>query len=199
MLLLISAIFYVIGSVPTAVIYMRLRHGSNILNQGSGNSGAMNVYDVTGSKADGFVVLLIDLLKGFIPMYFLMKYWTGNHYELIVPAVCIVMGHNFPFWTGFRGGRGLASGAGIILAVKPVLVPVWLVSYFVSRKLIDNVHVASSIALIILPAVVYFGRFDMPVSNRFLLSMTASVCFAAMLKHAVPVYKYLKQKNSKDK
>jgi glycerol-3-phosphate acyltransferase PlsY len=191
MMYLISVLFYLIGSIPTAYIFMKMKHGKNILLEGSGNVGARNVYDVTNSKSDGITVLIIDLLKGFVPVLVLMRTGILESEDMVVPIACLVLGHNFPVWTKFKGGRGLATGAGVMLAINPLLVVIWLVVYFVARKIIDNVHVASSIALIAVPPAVYFGKFDAPIPNQFLFLITSSICAIALLRHIVPVYEYL--------
>jgi glycerol-3-phosphate acyltransferase PlsY len=205
MIYTVSVLFYLIGSIPTAYIYMKMKHSKNILEEGSGNSGAMNVYDVTQSKRDGIIVLVLDLLKGLIPTAIFLWCTSFQSQELILPAACLILGHNFPVWTKFRGGRGLSTAAGIMLAVNPMLVVIWLITYFIARKIIDNVHVAASIALIVVPVSCWFfgrflSKFTIPPNftiwyhGDILFLLTVSVCAVALLKHIVPVYNFIKIK-----
>ncbi len=209
MLYSLSVLFYLIGSIPTAYIYMSVKYGKNILEEGSGNSGAMNVYDVTKSKADGIIVLILDLLKGLVPALVFLWCTSYQPAQLILPATALVLGHNFPVWTRFKGGRGLSTAAGIMLAVNPALVLIWLVVYFAARKVIDNVHSAAAIALISVPtACWFFGKYltkfsTIPEDTIYyhgdvLFFIALPVCFVALLKHVVPVYNFIKIKN-KDK
>ena len=205
MIYLVSVLFYLIGSIPTAYIYMKLNHSKNILEKGSGNSRAMNVYDVTQSKLDGIIVLLLDLLKGLIPTSIFLWYKSFPQQELILPATCLIIGHNFPVWTKFKGGRGLSTAAGIMLAVNPMLVAIWLTSYFIECKIINNVHVSAVIALIVVPVSCWFfgmflAKFTIPRDSTIwyhddvLLLLTVPVCAVALFKHIVPVYNFIKLK-----
>ena len=96
----ICFVFYLIGSLPTAYILVKLKHGKNISEEGSGNIGAMNTYDVTDSKSDGIIVLLIDLLKGFIPVIWFVNYSGYDPEMILIPALFLLAGHNFSIWQG---------------------------------------------------------------------------------------------------
>lgn len=206
MLYTVSVLFYLIGSIPTAYIYMKVKYRRNILEEGTGNSGAMNVYDVTQSKSDGIIVLLLDLLKGLVPTIVFLWFTSYEPAQLILPAAALILGHNFPVWTKFKGGRGLSTAAGIMLAVNPALVVIWLLVYFAAKSFIDNVHTASAIALISVPtACWFFGKFltkfsTIPVDTIYyhgdiLFFIALPVCFVALLKHIVPVYNFIKSNN----
>jgi len=199
----ICFVFYLIGSLPTAYILVKLKHGKNISEEGSGNIGAMNTYDVTNSKSDGIIVLLIDLAKGFIPVIWFVNYSGYDPEMILIPALFLLAGHNFSIWLKFKGGRGLATGAGMLLAVNYSLVLIWLMLYFVLYKLSKNVHIASSVALIILPMtlIVLQGlvfQFTNPALKdseselTFLFSFCSAVCIIILFKHIEPVLTYLK-------
>ena len=203
----ICFVFYLIGSLPTAYILVKLKHGKNISEEGSGNIGAMNTYDVTDSKSDGIIVLLIDLLKGFIPVIWFVNYSGYDPEMILIPALFLLAGHNFSIWLKFKGGRGLATGAGILLAVNFSLVVIWLLLYFVLYKLSKNVHIASAVALIILPMtlIVLQGlifQFTNPALKdseselTFLFSFCSAVCIIILFKHIEPVLTYLKNKKT---
>jgi glycerol-3-phosphate acyltransferase PlsY len=117
--------------------------------KGTGNVGAMNSYDVTGSKSTGIIVMLVDLFKGLIPALILLYVLKLNLYFTIIPLVLLVLGHNFSVFIKFKGGRGLATGAGVLLVMNFWIVILWLVFYFIIRKIKDNVHIATVIALVL--------------------------------------------------
>ena len=98
-----------IGSIPTAYILIKIKYGKNLSEEGSGNIGARNTLDVTGSKADGIIVLLADLIKGLVPAFLLITYGDLGKWQLIIPLTLLVAGHNFSVWIKFKGGRGLAT------------------------------------------------------------------------------------------
>ena len=203
----ICFVFYLIGSLPTAYILVKLKHGKNISEEGSGNIGAMNTYDVTDSKSDGIIVLLIDLLKGFIPVIWFVNYSGYDPEMILIPALFLLAGHNFSIWLKIKGGRGLATGAGMLLAVNYSFVVIWLLLYFVLYKLSKNVHIASAVALIILPMtlIVLQGlvfQFTNPALKdseselTFLFSFCSAVCIIILIKHIEPVLTYLKNKKT---
>lgn len=206
MIIAVSVLFYLIGSIPSAYIYMKFKYARNILAEGSGNSGAMNVFDVTKSKTDGIIVLLLDLLKGFIPALVLIQYSVFGGFEAAIPLAMLIIGHNYPVWTKFRGGRGLSTAAGIMLVLDPVLVAVWLLMYFLTRRLVDNVHFASAVALSALPLLFYWDFFERhfirPFNNMksvyapgdVLFFTVTAICVAALTKHVHPVIQFLKNK-----
>lgn len=208
--ILICAVFYLIGSFPTAYILVKLKYGKNISEEGSGNIGARNTFDVTHSKIDGIIVLLTDLLKGFLPVLWFVNYSGFDPELILIPALLLLAGHNFSVWLKFRGGRGLATGAGIFLAVNFSVIIIWLVLYFVLSKLSKNIHIASAAALIILPMTLILMqglvfRFTNPALRNsegeltFLFSFCSSVCIIILFRHTEPLLTYFKNKKSNNK
>jgi glycerol-3-phosphate acyltransferase PlsY len=126
---------YLIGSIPFGYILTKLSGRGDIRNIGSGNIGATNVLR-TGSKKLAIFTLLGDLLKGFIPVYFLMH--TLMDLDIIHSTMaCLLIGHLFPVWLKFNGGKGVATYGGILLAYSPILggiaVAVWLLTLKLSK------------------------------------------------------------------
>jgi len=141
-------IAYLLGSIPFSYLLGRLLKGEDIRRKGSGNLGATNAYRVFG-KLVGTLVLLLDSIKGGI-LVALMKY-TGifSGLDLFHPLVYgffAVIGHIFPIWFKFKGGKGVASAFGMLLAYNPLLalivMPVFLLTEFLTRY----VSVASTVA-----------------------------------------------------
>jgi glycerol-3-phosphate acyltransferase PlsY len=115
---------YLIGSIPTAVWIGRIFYGVDVRTQGSGNAGATNTIRVLGLKA-GIPVLVIDVLKGWFAVYmanFFWMYTTGFPDQIdlkIMHAIAAVIGHVFPVYVGFKGGKGIATLLGIGFALYP--------------------------------------------------------------------------------
>ncbi len=133
---------YLLGSIPTAVWYGRVFHGIDIRKSGSGNAGATNSLRVLGKKA-GMVVLVIDILKGFGAVFLAqqtdidfpqLSYWVG---------IVAVVGHLFPLWAQFRGGKGVATSLGVILALFPAGALGAILVFLVVTKATKYVSLAS--------------------------------------------------------
>jgi glycerol-3-phosphate acyltransferase PlsY len=122
-ILLFVLFAYLLGSIPTAYIYCRLR-GKDIRKEGSGNVGATNAARIFGKIAFG-IIFFFDALKGFIPVWF-AKVYTSQHLELS-PALflfssfaAVLIGHIFPLFLGGKGGKGVATSMGGLLALMPL-------------------------------------------------------------------------------
>lgn len=118
MMFLEYAIAFLIGSVPTAYWYAKYVHNLDIRQHGSGNIGATNSLRVLGKKA-GIIVLFIDLLKGLIPVLIARKLGFTPENTLLV-GIFAVLGHLFSPFVGFKGGKGIATAFGVILAFSPL-------------------------------------------------------------------------------
>ena len=132
MLTLLGAgvIGYLLGSIPFGLLLTRLAGSGDIRRIGSGNIGATNVLR-TGSKGAAALTLLLDLAKGWAAVIIGLA-WSED--AALAAAGCVVIGHAFPLWLGFRGGKGLATALGVVIArAWPVAVaaaPVWLATAF---------------------------------------------------------------------
>lgn len=107
---------YLCGSVPFGYFAGRLR-GVDLRKEGSGNIGATNAARVLG-KPWGVAVFALDFLKGFAPAL-LARIWGMPELVQVGAGLCAILGHNFPVWLGFRGGKGIATSAGAIVALYP--------------------------------------------------------------------------------
>ncbi|PLX69690.1 MAG: acyl-phosphate glycerol 3-phosphate acyltransferase [Denitrovibrio sp.] len=114
----IMVLCYNLGSIPTAFILVRQLKGIDIREVGSGNVGASNAGRVLGKL--GFItVLLIDTLKGFIPVFLLM-HWYGESDYVLLGAIAVIFGHTFTIFLNFKGGKGVATGLGVFIALAPL-------------------------------------------------------------------------------
>lgn len=159
---------YLIGSFPSGYIVGRI-NGVDLQKEGSGNIGATNALRVLGKKW-GYLVFAADIFKGWLSVtlgYAFANRFAPDHVTLagVLAAVCVVLGHNFPVWLGFKGGKGIATSAGIMIALFPIWVflcglIVWVALFYTTRY----VSVASIFAAISLPVssavLALFGKCD---------------------------------------
>src|SRR5919112_4337542 len=139
---LLIILAYVIGSIPTAVWVSRYFFGIDIRDYGSGNAGATNCYRVLGSRWGTFV-MIVDMLKGVVAtsLYLLIPYYMGDEWDrtnfMVGLGLAAVLGHIFPIWADFRGGKGVATLFGMIIAIQPVVaaccVGVFMLVLFLTR------------------------------------------------------------------
>lgn len=126
---------YLIGAVPFGLLVARAMGGRDLRGQGSGNIGATNAARVLGRTA-GAVTLLADVLKGFVPVFLAVRFSVSPQIPVVAAALAVV-GHVFPVYLGFRGGKGVATGFGVLMALSfPTALAaflIWVVSYAVSR------------------------------------------------------------------
>ncbi|MDD6491118.1 MAG: glycerol-3-phosphate 1-O-acyltransferase PlsY [Firmicutes bacterium] len=131
--LICVAIGYLFGLFQTAFIYGKM-HGIDIREHGSGNAGTTNTLRVLGTKA-GLIVLAGDILKCILAIVICGAIFSSSHpneiYLLrLYAAAGAILGHNFPFYMNFKGGKGIAATAGLILAFHPAFIPVGVVLFF---------------------------------------------------------------------
>ncbi|GAB4332076.1 MAG: glycerol-3-phosphate 1-O-acyltransferase PlsY [Calditrichia bacterium] len=151
--LLLLFIAYLIGSFPTAYIFSRLFYRRDIRKAGTGNVGTLNFLRTSGSRLLSALVLLIDLGKGFLALYLAEKYFVGQA-TFFWPAVGVVGGHVFPIWLKGRGGRGLATLAGVALFLQPILIPAFLLFFLFFWFILKKYITAGILALICVNIVV---------------------------------------------
>jgi glycerol-3-phosphate acyltransferase PlsY len=144
---------YLAGSIPFGLILARLIRGIDIRTEGSGNIGATNVSRSLGKKW-GLVVLVLDALKGYLPPIFLPgllglggDFAGGSEWALPMSAMTTVIGHMFPLWLGFRGGKGIATSLGALGAASPWGLLVATVFFFGSFAINKIVSLSSLIAV----------------------------------------------------
>jgi glycerol-3-phosphate acyltransferase PlsY len=122
-LLIIIALSYLLGSIPTSIILSRIHKGIDIRDYGSKNAGAANVYRVLG-PVPAFIVLFFDAAKGLVAVVLISQLFSGDqHLSLvlvkIIAGLSAVLGHIYPVYVGFKGGKGIGTGLGVLLALVP--------------------------------------------------------------------------------
>ena len=124
---------YLFGLFQTAYLYGKL-HGIDIREYGSGNAGTTNTLRVLGTKA-GVIVLVGDILKCMIAIFLCRYVFSASHPDMVYllqmyTAAGVILGHNFPFYMHFKGGKGIAATAGLILSFHPYFIPMGVIIFF---------------------------------------------------------------------
>jgi acyl phosphate:glycerol-3-phosphate acyltransferase len=117
-LLIIPVASYLLGSIPFGVLFTRLFGGGDVRKVGSGNIGATNVARAAGPVA-AILTLLCDFAKGAVPVWLAGRISSENATWMMIAALAALLGHCFPIWLGFRGGKGVATAAGAFLVLCP--------------------------------------------------------------------------------
>lgn len=195
-LLIIAA--YLLGSIPTAVWIGKAFYGIDVREFGSGNAGATNTFRVLGKKA-GFPVLFIDILKGsaavalaFIgPIHFSHPDFTNLQ---LVLGVSALIGHIFPVFAGFRGGKGVATILGIVLCILPLTCCVALVVFFAVLLVSRYVSLSSMMAGISFPFILHFMMHN---EDKVLTVFSITVAVLLVLTHRKNIVRLFKKQESK--
>ena len=159
---------YIMGSINGGLILSRLQ-GLDIRKRGSGNAGATNVLRVIGIKS-GILVFIIDCLKGFLALYFTQILITNTNgpldlninLYLYFSSFASLLGHCYPVWFNFKGGKGAATGLGNILFINPFLITVPLIVFIGTLSLFRYVGLSTIAAFL---SLFIFGYFSVEVSD----------------------------------
>ncbi|EPZ42656.1 hypothetical protein N007_14565 [Alicyclobacillus acidoterrestris ATCC 49025] len=143
-------IAYLIGSISTSTIVVKMVSGKDIRQFGSGNAGATNTSRVLGTKW-GIAVLVIDALKGMIALSIVSALAHANPVALALSAIAVVVGHNWPIYFGFRGGKGIATTIGVLLWMAPLMTIIAGILCLVVIALTRYVSLGSLIFAILIP------------------------------------------------
>ena len=174
---LILAVAYLIGSIPSGYLIVRATEGEDVREKGSGGTGATNVSRSAG-KGAGILTLILDVIKGVFVVFLagilsdgLFPYadWT-----IAFAGVLAILGHIFPVWLRFRGGKGVATALGVFLMLAPIVVVIALVVFAIVFALTRYVSLASLVAIssitIAILALTLFDPFELPNAIAALLS-----------------------------
>ena len=193
---------YLYGSIPTAVWIGQAFYGIDVREYGSGNAGATNTFRVLGKKA-GIAVMVLDILKGYTATnlaYLIGLSVTGPqdsvqfvNYQLAL-GVTAVMGHLFPIFAGFRGGKGIATLFGMILAVHTWAALICVLTFVVVLLISKYVSLSSILSGFSFPLSVIF-LFQSPIRSVVLYGMC--ICVLILVTHQKNIERLLKGKESK--
>jgi glycerol-3-phosphate acyltransferase PlsY len=187
----VSVVAYLFGSIPTGFLVAKAR-GVDIRSVGSGNIGAANTFRAVGKTA-GVIVLLIDALKGFLAVEasdFILNFFAvaepNREIYRVIAAIFAVLGHNYTCWLHFKGGKGIATSAGVYLALAPLAVLYALAAFILGFVLTRITSVGSILASIVLPIAVCFTK-----DNWTLRIVTIALGLLALLKHRTNIQRLI--------
>jgi acyl phosphate:glycerol-3-phosphate acyltransferase len=193
-LLLLACGAFFIGSFPTAYLMVRGSSGQDLRKEGSGNIGALNAYEVSRKRWLGLAVLAVDVLKGALPIALLRLLHGDDFMASGVVLIGLVLGHNYSPWTGFKGGRGLATAAGGALLINPLLVLLWGIAWCIVFFAFRNIHagnIAASVAapagMALLPGSARGLAIVSHPSNGALVLLACAVCALVLIRHIGPI------------
>ena len=170
--LIFVIISYLLGSLPNGLYVANLK-GIDIRNEGSKNTGATNVFRVMGAKF-GILVLILDALKGFIPLFIAEKFGvTGN--SLVLIGITAVIGHTFSPFLNFKGGKGVATSLGIFLYLAPIPMLITLLMFFVVVGITKYVSLGSVLASVMLPLLILFIPVNEKLGNKMIVFIISAL------------------------
>ena len=209
--LLVIGIAYLLGSIPFGYLIVRATQGADVRDTGSGGTGATNVSRRAG-KAAGVVTLVLDALKGaaavVMARLFLGLALTSNpgsegetHWLLAAAGIAAIVGHIFPIWLSFRGGKGVATGVGVFLMLTPMSVGFAGLVFLVAVVLTRYVSLGSILAALAIPVFVLLqNQFVRPVESlRAMLAATIAGAALIVFAHRENIRRLLAGNESKFK
>ena len=187
-------IFYLIGSLPFALILTKLSGFGDIRNIGSGNVGATNVLR-TGNKYLAFIVLSLDIIKGFIPLIILQVYFEDlSLLNKIILGHFAIIGHIFPIWLKFKGGKGVATYIGFLFSINPYIGLLFLILWMAVALSTKYSSLGSLTAILVAPIYFIFINFNLYIGIFFIY-----LSLIIYLKHSENIKRLLNKTESKIK
>ena len=187
-------IFYLIGSLPFALILTKLSGFGDIRNIGSGNVGATNVLR-TGNKYLAFIVLSLDIIKGFVPLIILQFYFEDlSLLNKIILGHFAIIGHIFPIWLKFKGGKGVATYIGFLFSINPYIGLSFLILWLAIALSTKYSSLGSLTSILIAPIYFIFINFNLYIGIFFIY-----LSLIIYLKHSENIKRLLNKTESKIK
>jgi glycerol-3-phosphate acyltransferase PlsY len=182
-LLVIALLSYLLGSIPFGIIITRLWKGIDIREHGSKNPGATNVYRVVG-PIPALIVLILDIGKGLVATLWLSRLSIGQPFLnpvslMILAGIAVILGHTFPVFSGFKGGKGVATGLGVLISLVPFETILALLLFLIIVGITRYVSLGSlSSASFILLALAFEKYYlHKPISAVLLIMVTVLAIF----------------------
>ena len=177
--LLLVIIAYLLGSISFGYLIVRGKEGADVRKTGSGGTGATNVSRRAG-KAAGVLTLALDALKGAAAVL-IAQTLSGNGWVVTAAGVAVIVGHIFPVWLGFRGGKGVATGAGVFLMLMPVALLCAGVIFLAIVLSTRYVSLGSMIAAATIPLFVWLQTVFVARSTDLRPLLTAAIAGALLI------------------
>lgn len=160
--ILIMIAIYLIAAIPTGVVIARLMGGEDVRQKGSGNIGATNVYRVAGKLA-GVLTLVGDTLKGFLPLLAFKTWLEPTPTQLGIASAIAILGHCYPVYLKFKGGKGVATALGIFLVLSPKAVFFALIVFILTVAITRYISLGSVLAALSAPLVILLLNHQQPI------------------------------------
>jgi glycerol-3-phosphate acyltransferase PlsY len=178
---------YLLGSIPTAVLVSKYKFGIDIREHGSGNAGATNTFRILGKKA-GIFVMVVDMLKGVLAVnlaHLTSLDWQFQTEQIVNLQIglglCAILGHIFPIWAGFRGGKGVATLFGMILGIHPEAALLLALVFVLILFFTKYVSLSSIVASLSFPMLLFFYYSGQEPSYKIFAIATA--CLVVLTHH----------------
>lgn len=193
--LFIILISYFIGSIPFAFLLTKFFGYGDIRKIGSGNVGATNVLR-TGKKSLAVVVLLLDIFKGYLPITLLsfFYYMQIELNEIIYFSSFVIIGHIFPIWLKFKGGKGVATYLGFILSIDYIIGVIFILFWILIASIKKYSSLASILSLLIIPFFTYYTNYNL---NLIIILVLLSILI--IIKHFSNIKRLLNKSEDKIK
>ena len=190
---ILSILFYFIGSVPFAYILPKIFGFGDIRKIGSGNVGATNVLR-TGNKVLAFVVLFFDAMKGFLPFYILKEITSFENFSVLIFIIgsLTIVGHLFPIWLKFKGGKGVATYIGYLFAINHNIGIIFIFCWIIIAIIKRYSSLSSIISLLILPFVAFYLNFTIDI-----VILLTSISFIIIIKHYANIIRLFNKTENK--
>ena len=178
MRLVIVTLAYLIGSIPFGYLIVKLTSGGDVRQTGSGGTGATNVSRRAG-KAAGVLTLVLDAVKGAVAV--LLAMWLSEGWVVALAAIAVIVGHIFPVWLGFRGGKGVATAVGVFLIVAPFALLCAGIVFAAVVLLTRYVSLASLSAAASIPVFLWLQKLLIQPRAEIKTPLTAAVVTALLI------------------
>ncbi|WP_213467996.1 glycerol-3-phosphate 1-O-acyltransferase PlsY [Staphylococcus epidermidis] len=199
MIIVMLILSYLIGSFPSGLIIGKLFFKKDIRQYGSGNTGATNSFRVLGRPA-GFIVTFLDIFKGFITVFFPL--WFPVHADGVISTfftnglivgLFAILGHVYPIYLKFNGGKAVATSAGVVLGVNPILLLILAIIFFSVLKIFKYVSLSSIIAAIscVIGSII--------IHDYILLAVSGIVSIILIIRHKSNIVRIFKGEEPKIK
>lgn len=193
---LLIPLAYLIGSIPFGLLIVKAFGGDDIRKSGSGNIGAANVARNAGYLA-GVLTLILDVAKGFLAVWIAMRWSHGNMRWMTAAAVAAVVGHIFPVWLGFRGGKGVATGLGVFILIRWEAVAAAAVLWIIVVAFWRYSSLGSVVAMATLPLFLYVLYAPGHAPPDFLELSTLFISLLVLLKHRANIERLIAGQESR--
>lgn len=185
---------YLLGSIPTGYLVGKFSQGIDIRQYGSGNIGATNVFRILGKKAAIFT-LIFDFVKGYLPVLIAQQKFQGNYLQELFPfliGMMTIFGHTWTIFLRFRGGKGVATAAGVFFALFPLPTLFTVVVFILLVTLTGYISVGSIGSALFLPLSIWFFE------HSFILTLTTSfISFLVIFNHRQNIQRLIQGKENK--